>query len=159
MSEVAEKLEQPKEAPAIYEYQMRLTESVVLDYFITVDPEVTRADLLRSDFWMHVANSFKPFTKLRVAAEDGSFYAELMVLSAGRNWAAVHELGYYDLHAGAKAAEKALNEPKDFEVQWKGPINKYCIVRLSDKEIIQKNIEQKEAAYLKLSEYLKVINK
>jgi len=156
MSEVAEKLEQPKEAPAIYEYQMRLTESVVLDYFITVEPTVTQADLLRSDFWMHVANRFKPFTRLRVAAEDGSYYAEYIVLSAGRNWASVFEIGFYNLHENAAKAGEAT---KEFDVLWKGPINKYCIVRLSDNELIQKGIEQKDAAYLKLSEYLKVINK
>lgn len=37
-------------------------------------------DLLDEDYWKHVRRAVAPGTKIEVFAEDGSFYAELLVL-------------------------------------------------------------------------------
>ena len=147
-----------REAPAIYEYQMRLSESVVLDYFVSVDEHVSREDLKSENFWKHVAPKLKPFTKLRVAAEDGSFYSELLVLNAGHNWAVVREILYLDLVKSSEKAMELVETSQPYITQYKGTIRKWCIVRQSDGSVIQDGIENKDQAFAALSDYLKVVS-
>lgn len=60
----------------------RLTPAEFKRTTLHASPEIgtTPADLLEPEFWMHVRRQLTAGTKIEVFAEDGSFYAELLVL-------------------------------------------------------------------------------
>lgn len=160
MSEAVKIKELEKEqAPSIFENRLQLTESIVHDYFVTVEEKVTREDINRVDFWAHVAKKFRPFTKLRVTTDDAKFYAELLVVTSGSNWAAVRELCYHDLQKTLDAVPDYENKSTEYEVAWKGPTHKFCIIRKSDSAMIKKELPSRDAANTTLTEYIRAIAK
>ncbi|MPZ31198.1 MAG: hypothetical protein GEV13_09415 [Rhodospirillales bacterium] len=48
---------------------------------VVLDPETTFDDILKLDFWVHVARRLKVRDRIEVHAHDGSWYAELVVRS------------------------------------------------------------------------------
>lgn len=148
-----------KEAPAVFENRMQLTESIVHDYFFTVEEGVTLDDLLRASYWAHVAKKFRPFTKLRVTTDDAKYYAELIVVTAGSNWAVVREIVYEELESTLQEVPEIQDKSQLFTVEFKGPKNLWCIIRKEDSAMIKKEIVSKEAAYSALAEYVRAIGK
>lgn len=90
-------------------------------------------DILKPAYWSHVAAKFHPTDRIEVLAEDGSWFAELIVISAARNWASVSVLRFVEL------AEVVTPKPQadQFAVQWKGQKLLHCVIRQSDKVIIK----------------------
>ncbi len=51
-------------------------------------------DLLKPECWAAVAPKLRPWDHVEVRAEDGTYYAELLVLACDRTWAKMHVLKY-----------------------------------------------------------------
>jgi hypothetical protein len=113
---------------------------------------VTIDDVLKPSFWAHVAQRFVPFrTYIDVIAEDSSWVARLLVTGADRNWATVHKIYHHQL------TENKQEEPEsDFEVNF-APQQKWRIIRKSDREVIQKDIANKDEAIKWLKDYEQTI--
>src|SRR5258706_10614046 len=58
---------------------------------------VTMEDLLSPEGWASVANLLRPWSHIEVRAEDGSYYAELLLTGADRAWAKVEVLIFSEL--------------------------------------------------------------
>ena len=56
-------------------------------------------ELLKDSYWAHVSAKLKPGDHIEVRAEDGSYYAELIVQDAGRLYAKVAKLVHVVLDA------------------------------------------------------------
>jgi len=117
--------------------------------FENTDPK----DLLDPEYWTHVAEQFKPFDKVEVRADDGSWYAELLVLETSRRWTRMHMLSKHNLTTG----DVSLSQSKlqEYAVEFKGPHKKHCVIRLSDQEIIHEGEETKGGAHTWLAGRIK----
>lgn len=88
-------------------------------------------ELLKDGYWAHVSVKMKPGDHIEVRAEDGSYYAELMVQDAGKLYAKVAKLVYVELDA-VDVKEGGLMV-EGFQVAWKGPQLKWCVLRGKDR--------------------------
>jgi hypothetical protein len=80
-----------------------------------------------------VAATFNPHSRIEVLPEDGTWFAELIIISCGRNWANVLPLRHVELTGAAPAP---VAEAK-YKVMWRGVVHKHCVVRVSDKEVVK----------------------
>lgn len=135
-------------------------------HFVAVAEQGTTRDELKSpEFWKNIAPKVKVWDKIDVLSDDGTFYAEYLVMSCGRAWVKVREMLYINLTTSDVSATQA--EAQDGVVQadskeghvvaWKGPINKWSIIRNSDKEYIKKGFDSEADATTALNEYLKAV--
>lgn len=114
-------------------------------------------DVLRPEFWSHVAAKMKPYDIVEVVAEDGAYYAELLVLSCDRLWAKVQVKTFMELNG--PQVDPLLTSPlaSGYKVEYKGPTLKHCVIRLSDNEIVQKEIARKADAEVWVAEHVKAL--
>lgn len=98
-------------------------------------------NLLTTDCWAHVARRLKPTDRIEVLPEDGSYYAELMVLDCGRTWAKVAVINRVELQPVTKMAEGAA-----YRVEWAGPHARFRVARVTDGEVMQDKFQTREQA-------------
>ena len=55
-------------------------------------------DILTREYWTNVAAKLKPMSRIEVMPMDNTFFAELIVTAAGKNWASVVLRDYVDLN-------------------------------------------------------------
>lgn len=113
--------------------------------------ETAKEDLLKPTFWAHVARTLRPFDRIEVMAHDGSWYAELIVRSTTSLDATVGLIKFTEF------VEPPVSGADDYDVVWKGPAAKFCIIRIEDKVRVKDGFENKElaAAWLALSPELR----
>ena len=121
----------------------------------TVEENIGRDDLLLPEFWSNVAPRVRPWDRIEVRPDDGSFFAEYLVLSCGRVWVKVHELSYTDLSVKEVSLSEA-EEQDGYKVRWMGPHKKFTVVRLSDKATMKDGMEKDEATQW-MSEHIKTV--
>jgi len=141
---------------AIMPARMPLAESQRVTYFATVEPGVTRKDLLEPSFWKHVANKLRSTYLIEVTTDDFQYYGKYMVIDAGHNWAVVEELEFKEL--GSHKKIESENQEKLYKVVQRGPHLKWCVVRLKDNETIKDRMGKEEAERF-LKEYLKTLER
>lgn len=120
----------------------------------TVPAGITFEEVQRPDYWSHVANLLRPCSRIEVLSEDMSWFAELIVLDADRLWAKVAPLRFVELASKDVPAEIAAS---GYEVAYKGPEKKHCVIRLSDKAIVQEGIAKKVDAEAWITQHLQTI--
>ena len=87
----------------------------------------TIEDMLTRDYWQHMGREFKPLDKIEAVAEDGTWYAELLVLACDRLWAKVHLLGKWELTTQDVSASQAELRLQDFTIRFI-PAKKWCVL-------------------------------
>jgi len=127
--------------PMIRESRLSFVEFARQAHHIVPEEGTKFEDILKDSYWSLVAVKFKPGDLVEIHAEDGSYFAELYVRAAGRNWAKMALLRKVDLEPVAAA----MVSP-EFEAAWKGPHRKFSVVRLSDNQIIKDGFETREQA-------------
>lgn len=102
-------------------------------YRVEVERGTTLDEIRHPLFWAHVAKTLRPHDMISVVADDNSMWAELLVLSVGKERAFVAVVKSVDVNAAIDdllkiegAVETDSTVPK---VEWKGPQAKYCVVR------------------------------
>lgn len=122
-------------------------------YVVTPHENTGPEDLLKPEYWVNVAEKFKPFDKVEARADDGSWYAEYLVLETSRKWTRMHMLASHNL----TTQDVSLTQSKlqEFAVEFKGPHRKHCVIRLSDQEIIHEGESTKSGAHAWLAERIK----
>lgn len=139
------------------EKELQLTQHALLDYTHTVSEGTPFEDLLKPDYWAHVAQKLRPHTLIKVIPEDGSYWAELLVLSCDRLWAKVFVLRHMDLTEVAEDPAALASRMSEFDILWKGPVKKHVVVRKSDSTIVAEEIQTKGEAKIWLEGHLKTI--
>ena len=118
--------------------------------WICVPASVTIEDLQEPAFWANVARFVKPSTTVEVHWDDASQFAELYVLSAGRNWASIAVLRHQ------KLAKRDLPQSGSrYQVSFNGPVDKYRITREPDNAVIKAGFASEIEARRFLDEYLR----
>jgi hypothetical protein len=112
----------------------RVKDAAYVRNIFSATPEIGTKyeDVLKPEYWSHVAASFHPTDRIEVLSEDGSWFAELFVVSCGRNWAKVCPLRFVEL------SESVPTEAQDkFKVVWRGQVHKHSVVRIADNAVIK----------------------
>lgn len=128
------------------------------DWEVCVEIGTTLDDVLKPEFFCHVARQLRPFSKIKVLPDDASWYAELIVRSAGPTWAkcALFTIVEFDVAAKTAAGDPEADYAK---VGWGGPAQKHRVVRVSDGAILSKEHESTEDARNWLKDHLKAIGR
>jgi len=135
--------------------RMKSGEFVRTLYVATVEPGVTREDLLKPDFWAQVAYQFSPYDRLEVRSDDGIFFAEYLILACERTYAKVKELSFVSLTTKDVAMTEAENELELYKYKYRGPNCKHSIIRKSDDTVMVEKLATKDAALTWLANHKK----
>jgi hypothetical protein len=146
-----EEAEAAKLAPAVPlgETRWDLKEQRNPGYWICVPVGTTVEQLFEPQFWANVARHLRPSSTIEVHWDDASQFAELYVLDAGRNWASVDVLRH----------KKELKRPElkhladEYDVGFNGPVERFRIVRRSDRAVIKSGFATEGEARQFLAEY------
>lgn len=128
---------------AVMPGRVKLAESARNHWVVTVEQGTTVEDLRRPEFWSLVSKTFRPYDRIEVRSDDGTYFAEYIVLSADRAWAKVHELrvemlGTQDVSLTAAQMSEQLRR---YKVEWRGPHLKFCVER-KDGEKVERLMEK-----------------
>lgn len=138
--------------PLLRESRMNFIEFARQSHHVVPEDGTAFEDILTDSYWSLVGYKFKPGDIIEVHAEDGSYFAELYVRAAGRNWAKVALLRKIDLEPVAIS-----HGSPEFEAAWKGPHRKFSVVRLSDNQIIKDSFETREQAVEYIKSHIKAM--
>lgn len=126
-------------------------------YLVTVEDGHKYESIFKPEYWAHIAQRLKPMDRIEVYAETGEYFAELMVIDAGRSWAKVTELRYVELTEATRTEDSPESELSGYSIKWMGPHHKFAVVRESDGEKVQTQLASKPAAEAWLREHLKAV--
>lgn len=129
--------------------RMRLAEFVRRDWAVNAEEGTSISDVLEPGYWAHKAAELNIYDHVEVRLETGEWVLELLVTGCGRNWAKMHLLHKHDL----ESTDTELPTAQKHFVKWKGAEHKYCVIRLSDNEVIFKGISDKAEASAQLKSY------
>ena len=112
----------------------------------------TIEDLQRPEFWSHHAHKLRQMDIIDILAEDGSYYAEFMVLQSGVGFAKVLLLREVKL-------EVVSHDDDDLPVvvQWKGPQRKHSVIRKADGMVLRDGFTSKGDAWAFAGSYAKTV--
>jgi hypothetical protein len=110
----------------------------------TVNAQVgtTRENILKEDYWAHVAQKYSKGDMLFVRADDNAWVAQYYITDCARTWVKVFELNWWDL----KTVEMPLGLREDFVYHWFGNQDQCGVVRKSDGAAMIKGLKSKEQA-------------
>lgn len=116
---------------------------------VEVKNDVRIKDLLGSDFWVHVAFMLKAGHRIEVTPQNRSYFTELFVLGASKNWAKVVELRTVVIIKDAK------NESDGTYIVEFANEDKWRVTK--NNEVLAKDFDDKESAKEWLKEHKKEI--
>jgi hypothetical protein len=142
---------EPRPAPVpLAEDRWKLKEHMNPGGWICVPHLTTVEDLHQPVFWANVARHLRPSSTVEIHWDDGSQFAEVYVLSAGRNWASISLLRHRTL-------EKPLlpQQAHQYGIAYNGPVDKYRVSRLNDNAVIRAGFASEGDARKFLDEYVR----
>jgi hypothetical protein len=122
------------------------------NYAVVLPDGVSFDDALDPGFWAHLGDKLRQHDTIRVIPEDGTYFAELLVIAAGRGFAKVKTLR----HVGLTDDEISETEvPEGIVVKWRGPHAKWCIERVigGSESRLKEGIAEKADAYREAAGY------
>jgi hypothetical protein len=87
------------------------------------DPDTAYSEVFFPDYWETIAAKLRPFDTIEVWSDDGSYWAELLVLTAGKTQATVRELRKIDISPSERSPAE-----ETFAVKWRGPASKWGVI-------------------------------
>ena len=104
---------------------------------------VTEDDVLKHGFWAHVARQLQPCDEIIVIHESNEWRMHLSVLGVDKAGA---QVGVIIANDWREIAKEALDASDVFTVRFRGPYDRYCVVRKDNGEVIKKGFQDKPAA-------------
>lgn len=150
---MAEANEKPKRSVQIDPGRMRLAEYERQDWVANAPEGSAIEDILQPGFWSLMAAQMKPYDRVEVRADDGTWLAEVLVLGCDRTWAKVHLLSSHQL----TTADVSQSQSAKYDVIWKGPQKKWIVLRLADQTIVKEGIPTKDEGFAWMREHEKVV--
>ncbi len=140
-----------EEKKALPAHAMQSAEFVRRDWHCVVPADVTVEDLLRHDYWQHVATQFREHDMVTVVSEDKAWLAQLYVRWSRRLEASLSLISHTRLER-AVLDEKAVEE---YQVVFRGNRSKWTILR--GKNVVKDGFESEGQAKAYLADYLKAL--
>jgi len=130
--------------------RFQLAEYVRNDFVATPEAGTSHEDLLKPEYWAHVAADLRPGCIIQAIPEDNTYFAEYFVIACARNWAKVSLLRFVEL---AEAKADIPEEKGAFEVNFGGPVQKWRFIRVADKQVIKSGFATKAEALKEMADY------
>lgn len=127
-------------------------------YVATAFEETAVEDMLKPAYWVHVASKLKPWDRIEARANDGTWWAEFMVLESGRNFARVTLLRQHNLTT-SDVAQSQVAAMVEYKVVHRGPHCKWSVVRQSDKQVMHEGEAMRDGADAWLKNHLVALSK
>lgn len=107
----------------------------------------TLESALNPAWWAGVASQFKMWDRIELRAEDGSWFAELVVVAASRLAVDARVIGHteFDAQPTVVAPSDPDALPSGYDVNFGGPVHKYRVVRKADGEVMAHGMSKKDA--------------
>lgn len=112
-------------------------------------------DVVKPEYWAHVAARMKPWDRIDVMPEDGSYFAELLVRDAARLYAKVTVLRHVKLDA--VASDAADETTALFDVAYVGPVKKWRVMRKADKAPLREGFQSRGDAEEWLRQHIRTV--
>lgn len=145
-----------RQTPVIGPNRVKSAEFEFNNWVANADEATTQADVLKGEYWAHVAPQMKPWDIIHVRADDESWYSVLLVRESTAAYVRVeplqqHKFDEQDMESLAKAsAARAAYSPK-----WGGPQLKWTVVRRSDSERVSHGHASEKEAMTWIDERMK----
>lgn len=123
-------------------------------YSATPEANTPVADLKKPEYWAHIAQQLKSGDRIEVEREDGAYFIELLVREVGRTWAKVVSLREITLEDTAFTIPEEL---KEYDVEYKGKITKWSVIRIKDRSAVYEGGSTKQDAVNWLTDHLKAL--
>lgn len=120
----------------------------------TAEQGTAEEDLINPAYWAHVASKMRPWDRIEVRSDDGTFYAELLVLDSSRTWARVKLLKFLPLTSADVSQTQADDE---YEIKFRGPVLRWSVVRRLDNAVIKEAMQNKDEAAAFLAQYQRTV--
>jgi hypothetical protein len=143
---------QGKPSPKLRESQIARIEQRRTTYDASIPSGIAYEEILKPEFWAHVAQKLAPGDFIIAESEDGTFLAELYVRNRGHNWATVFPLRHHNFDELSSVGDEAI---PGFEIMWKGRVQKHVVVRKADGQIMASGMSLKQEAVAWLADYAK----
>ncbi len=141
-----------KRAVQLKDPRMKEQEFLRVWWVVTVEHGTTKEDILKPEFWTQVAIKLKPYNRIDIQADDGSFFAEFLVITCDKTYANVKELSWTELNTTKEQPHE------EFYAKWRGPHLKWSVIRSSDKEAVKEGMETKDLAIAEILKLLKMVD-
>jgi hypothetical protein len=102
--------------------------------------------LFDKDYWAVMASELRTYDRIEVLADNGSFWAELLVLMATKTQAAVMELRKIDISTSSSTGSGAAEVEEEFAVKWRGPHSKWSVIRKTDRSVVKQGFDDAGSA-------------
>lgn len=134
--------------------RMKGAEFLRVDAVAIAHANTLPADLLKPDYWAHVAKELRPRAHVEVWADDGSWYAEVLVREVGRAYCRVHLKTVINFDEQNAAQSKAI-EFGGYRVVHRGEFAQWSVIRLSDNQVMREELGTQGAAVDWVNERIK----
>lgn len=106
----------------------------------TLEPGITKDDMLKSSFWMNVARNLRRGDRIEVLSPDNAWYAEFIVRAANDLDLVIGELSYTEFE------EMPTRNLNDYDITYTNDATRWRVVRKSDKKVIKDGLATKQIA-------------
>lgn len=115
-------------------------------WFVTVEGDVTKEELLRPGYWapMSAGGSVRPCDELIVFPDTGEWRMVFHVVMANQNGLT---LALLQENSFGAEVQSAAADPVGFDVQWRGPHAQFAVINRATKEVVRDKIPSKEQAF------------
>lgn len=103
-------------------------------------------------FWCAIAPKVSIGSKIEIFAENGSYYAEAIVIAASTQWVKVKEILKIVLNDEEKDFKQ---EDESFVIKWAGPHAKWRVLKKDGNIVLKDGAKTEEEANQWLKEYKK----
>lgn len=111
-------------------------------YQVTPEAETPFDTVISPEYWAHVAHTLNPLDRLEIVPDDFEYFAELMVVGTSTQAAKVVVLRKEDI-----GGKETLPQPgAEYIAKHKGPAWGWCVIRVSDGEVMLKNFSDRQEA-------------
>lgn len=127
-------------------------------FAVTLPFGIKFEEVLNPEYWAHTASKLHPTDRIEIMDEEGTYFAEVMVISCAKNWAKVSVLRFNELseaipEAKAEGVKGIEDRKNEFKIDWT-QASKARVIRISDRQVIQENFPSKADAEKWLVSYL-----
>lgn len=113
--------------------------------------------LLQPEYWASIRR-LHAGCHIYVHAEDGSYWAHLFVDRVGQGYADVLVFDFKDLPAlRADRPKRASSSADGYEIEFRGPITKWRVVRTKDHHELKRGLDTEDEARLWLRDHKRML--
>lgn len=127
------------------------------EYRVVPAEGVTFEEVLQPSYWTHVAHLLKVGDHIEVFPDTQEYWAELLVIGVERLAVDVQTITKMDVRTGQLPENPATS---NFEVVWKGPQHKWCVIRKGENGgYVKRGLPNKVQANKELEAYLQALTR